>query len=121
MRRRQCRLTRLISALYLTNVIDNAPCSISTHKFATGLVGWLLHSSNASKLKKLKSHGFEMETTTPYVWAEAMPIDSVDICTLPYKLKAHGFEMETTTLYVWAEATLIDSVAICALPYVVPY
>ncbi|XP_022924731.1 pre-mRNA-splicing factor 38B-like isoform X1 [Cucurbita moschata] len=45
---------------------------------------WLLHSSNASKLKKLKAHGFEMETTTLYVWAEAMPIDSVDICALPY-------------------------------------
>lgn len=43
-----------------------------------------LYSSNASKLKKLKPHGFEMEMTTPYVWAEAMQIDSIDTCALPY-------------------------------------
>ncbi|KAL4024653.1 hypothetical protein IC575_013017 [Cucumis melo] len=43
-----------------------------------------LYSSSASKLKKLNAHRFEMETTTPYVWAEAMQIDSIDICALPY-------------------------------------
>ncbi|XP_038897668.1 splicing regulatory glutamine/lysine-rich protein 1-like [Benincasa hispida] len=43
-----------------------------------------LYSSNASKLKMLKAHEFEMEMTTPYVWAEAMQIDSIDICALPY-------------------------------------
>ncbi|XP_022146974.1 glutamic acid-rich protein-like isoform X2 [Momordica charantia] len=43
-----------------------------------------LYSSNASNLKKLKVHGFEMGTTTPHVWAEAVQIDSINICALPY-------------------------------------